>query len=114
MLACGTHRKLSVERFGLRGSLESVGRDGEAAATYEAAWKLAPNDSELLGKVGVYRLLAGDTDEAIRLLSRRAKLALSDGDCGGTIRQRWRSGCRRRSGEGEGEIWAGEEERARG
>lgn len=57
----------------LRGELlESVGRDGEAAATYEAAWKLAPNDSELLGKVGVYRLLAGDTDEAIRLLSRRA------------------------------------------
>ena len=71
-----------VPALKLRGELlESVGRDGDAAATYEAAWKLAPNDSELLGKVGVYRLLAGDTDEAIRLLSRRAKLAPNDGDC---------------------------------
>jgi Flp pilus assembly protein TadD len=62
-----------VPALRLRGELlKSVGRDGEAAATYEVAWKLAPNDSELLGKVGVYRLLAGDTDEAIRLLSRRA------------------------------------------
>jgi Tfp pilus assembly protein PilF len=61
--------------------LESAGRDGDAAATYEAALRLAPNDSELLGKVGVYRLLAGDTDEAISRLSRRAKLAPNDGDC---------------------------------
>ncbi len=66
----------------LRGELlESAGRDGEAAATYEAALKLAPNDSELLGKVGVYRLVAGDQDGAISLLSRRAKLAPKDGDC---------------------------------
>jgi Tfp pilus assembly protein PilF len=71
-----------VPALKLRGELlESAGRDGEAAATYEAAWKLAPNDAELLGKVGVYRLLAGDTDEAISLLTRRAKLAPNDGDC---------------------------------
>jgi tetratricopeptide (TPR) repeat protein len=71
-----------VQALKLRGELlDSAGRDGEAAATYEAAWKLAPNDSELLGKVGVYRLLAGDTDQAIRLLARRAKLVPNDGDC---------------------------------
>ncbi len=71
-----------VPALKLRGELlESAGRDGDAAVTYEAALKLAPDDSELLGKVGVYRLLAGDTDEAIGLLARRAKLAPSDGEC---------------------------------
>jgi tetratricopeptide (TPR) repeat protein len=71
-----------VPALKLRGELlESAGRDGDAAATYEAALKLAPNDSELLGKEGVYRLLAGDTDQAISLLARREKLAPNDGDC---------------------------------
>jgi tetratricopeptide (TPR) repeat protein len=71
-----------VPALKLRGELlENAGFDGQAAVTYEAALKLAPNDSGLWLKVGVYRLLAGDKDEAIRLLARRAKLAPNDGEC---------------------------------
>jgi tetratricopeptide (TPR) repeat protein len=71
-----------VPALKLRGELlESAGRKAEAGATYVAALKLAPNDAELLLKVGVDRLLAGDTDQAISLLRRRSKLVPNDGEC---------------------------------
>src|SRR6185312_7699260 len=37
--------------------LEDLGRQSEAALSYERALKLSPNDAELLLKVGIYRLV---------------------------------------------------------
>lgn len=60
--------------------LEDKGQSAAAALSYEKAFKLAPNDADLLFKVGVYRLLAGDKDEAIKLLLHHLRLEPKDGD----------------------------------
>lgn len=60
--------------------LEEAGRTADAEACYESGLKLAPNDSDLLFKVGLARLLAGDREEAIRLFQRHLRVEHSDGD----------------------------------
>lgn len=60
--------------------LEESGRTSEAAAAYEQALKLAPNDGDLLLKAGAYKLAAGDKEEAIQLLERCLRVAPGDGD----------------------------------
>ena len=49
--------------------LEEAGRASEAAAAYEEALKLAPNDGDLLLKAGIYKLAAGQKEEALKVLS---------------------------------------------
>ena len=60
--------------------LENAGHNSEAWLSYQKAFKLAPNDAELLLKIGVYRLIAGENDQAITLLLHRLKLLPLDGD----------------------------------
>jgi len=60
--------------------LEEAGRTSEAAAAYEEALKLAPNDADVLLKTGAYKLAAGQKEEAIKLLERCVKLLPGDGD----------------------------------
>ena len=60
--------------------LEEAGRTSEAAAAYEEALKLAPNDADVLLKTGAYKLAAGQKEEAIKLLQRCVKLLPGDGD----------------------------------
>ncbi len=60
--------------------LEDMGRSPEAAIPYQKALKLSPNDTELLLKVGIYRLVSGDKDEAIRLFLHLLKIKPKDGD----------------------------------
>ena len=60
--------------------LEETGHVAEAETCYEQALKLAPSDDELLFKVGVYQLVAGDKNRAIDLLTRRLKLAPRDAE----------------------------------
>lgn len=60
--------------------LEQSGQAAEAAGAYKAALKLAPQDGELLVKVGTLALVAGDHDEAIQLFTRRLKQAPRDGE----------------------------------
>jgi tetratricopeptide (TPR) repeat protein len=60
--------------------LEEAGRNSEAAAAYEEALKLAPNDGDLLLKVGIARLNAGEKEEAIRLLQHCVRILPGDGD----------------------------------
>lgn len=60
--------------------LEDMGRNSEAAESYLRALKLAPNDPELLLKVGINELLAGDYAQSIALLSHRLKLVPRDRD----------------------------------
>jgi tetratricopeptide (TPR) repeat protein len=60
--------------------LEDTGQNAAAAVSYQKAFKLAPNDADLLFKVGVYRLLAGETGEAIALLLHHLRLEPKDGD----------------------------------
>ncbi|HUX44995.1 MAG TPA: tetratricopeptide repeat protein [Terracidiphilus sp.] len=60
--------------------LEEAGRSKEAAATYEAALKLAPNDPDLLLKTGIYQLQAGNTATAMERLARCVRLQPADGD----------------------------------
>ena len=74
-------RALVVERprFGpglkLEGMLlEDTGHASDAAAAYEAALKLAPNDPELLLKAGSMELVAGRVERAAELLKRRLRL----------------------------------------
>jgi tetratricopeptide (TPR) repeat protein len=70
-----------VPAIKLQGSLlEDSGHEAEAAASYEEAFKLAPNDSDLLLKVGIYRLLAGNRTQAIGLFLHRLKLVPHDGE----------------------------------
>ncbi|MGD0734476.1 MAG: tetratricopeptide repeat protein [Terracidiphilus sp.] len=65
----------------LRGMLlEDAGRMYEAGESYQKALRLAPNDAELLLKVGIYQLVAGDKEQAVRLLTHHLKLAPRDGD----------------------------------
>jgi len=60
--------------------LEDRGQSAAAAQSYEKAFTLAPNDADLLFKVGVYRLLAGNKEEAIKLLLHHLRLEPKDGD----------------------------------
>jgi len=53
--------------------LEDTGNGQEASVSYEKALKLAPNDGELLLKVGVFQLVKGNTNQAITLLVQRLK-----------------------------------------
>jgi tetratricopeptide (TPR) repeat protein len=60
--------------------LEEVGRTSEAAAAYEEALKLTPNDADVLLKTGAYKLAAGQKEEAIKLLQHCVKILPGDGD----------------------------------
>lgn len=60
--------------------LEDLGRGQDAGVAYGHALHLAPNDSELLLKVGIYRLVSGKYQEAISLLRRRVNLVPHDRD----------------------------------
>ena len=60
--------------------LEESGRTLEAAAAYEQALKLAPNDGDLLLKTGAYKLAAGNKEEAIQLLEHCLRVDPGDGD----------------------------------
>ncbi len=60
--------------------LEDAGRTSEAAAAYEQALKLAPNDADVLLKTGIYKLAAGQKEEAIQLLLRCSRILPHDGD----------------------------------
>jgi tetratricopeptide (TPR) repeat protein len=67
--------------FKFQGALLDQMGDGNAAETsYEEALKLAPDDAELLYTVGVAKLVAGNHDEAIELLSKRLLQMPQDGD----------------------------------
>lgn len=60
--------------------LEDMGRQSEAAESYQNALKLTPNDPELLLKVGIDDLLAEHYGESIALLRHRLKLVPRDRD----------------------------------
>jgi tetratricopeptide (TPR) repeat protein len=60
--------------------LEEAGRTSEAAAAYEEALKLAPNDGDLLLKAGIYKLSAGQKEEALKLLQRCVRILPGEGD----------------------------------
>jgi len=60
--------------------LEEAGRNAEAAAAYEQALKLAPNDADLLLKTGIYKLAAGQKEEAIKLLEHCIRILPVGGD----------------------------------
>jgi tetratricopeptide (TPR) repeat protein len=60
--------------------LEEAGRTSEAAAAYEEALRLAPNDGDLLLKAGIYKLTAGQPKEAIKLLQHCVRILPGDGD----------------------------------
>jgi Tfp pilus assembly protein PilF len=60
--------------------LEEAGHTSEAAAAYEKALKLAPNDGDLLLKVGIAKLTEGEKEEAIRLLQHCVRILPGDGD----------------------------------
>jgi tetratricopeptide (TPR) repeat protein len=60
--------------------LEETGQPGKAAQSYQCGLKLAPNDADLLFKVGVERLVAGDKAQAITLLLRHLRYEPRDGD----------------------------------
>jgi tetratricopeptide (TPR) repeat protein len=60
--------------------LEEAGHTSEAAAAYEEALKLAPNDADVLLKTGAYKLAAGEKEEALKLLQHCVKILPGDGD----------------------------------
>ena len=60
--------------------LEESGRTSDAAVAYEEALKLAPNDGDLLLKVGIYKLAAGQKEEAVKLLQECIRILPGDGD----------------------------------
>jgi tetratricopeptide (TPR) repeat protein len=60
--------------------LEEAGRPSEAAAAYEQALKLAPNDGDLLLKTGIYKLATGQKEEALKLLQHCVQILPGDGD----------------------------------
>src|SRR5258708_939481 len=60
--------------------LEEGGRTAEAAAVYEEALKLAPNDGDLLLKAGMFKLAAGEKEEALSLLLHCSRILPGDGD----------------------------------
>jgi Flp pilus assembly protein TadD len=60
--------------------LEESEREVEASRVYEHALQLAPNDPDLLLKLGTNRLAAGDYNQAIKLLLRHLNVLPRDGD----------------------------------
>ena len=60
--------------------LEETGQPEKAALSYRRGLKLAPNDADLLFKVGVERLVAGDKSQAVTLLLRHLRYEPRDGD----------------------------------
>jgi tetratricopeptide (TPR) repeat protein len=60
--------------------LEETGHTTEAAAAYEDALKLTPNDGDLLLKSGIYKLSAGQKEEALKLLQHCVRILPGDGD----------------------------------
>jgi Tfp pilus assembly protein PilF len=60
--------------------LEESGHNSEAAGAYEQALKLAPNDGDLLLKVGIAKLTSGQKEDAIRLLEHCVRILPGDGD----------------------------------
>ncbi len=70
-----------VPAIKLKGTLlEEAGQRSEAAATFEEGLHLAPNDPDLLLKMGIYKLAAGDRADAIKLLRQCARILPNDGD----------------------------------
>jgi Tfp pilus assembly protein PilF len=65
----------------LQGELfETEGRTSESCTSYQRALELLPNDTELLLKVGVYRLVAGDKQQAVKSLLLLLKLVPNDSE----------------------------------
>lgn len=60
--------------------LEESGHASEAAAAYDEGLQLAPNDSDFLLKVGIYKLASGELEEAIKLLAHCTRILPGDGD----------------------------------
>jgi tetratricopeptide (TPR) repeat protein len=60
--------------------LEEAGHTSEAAAAYEEALKFAPNDGDLLLKVGISKLATGQKEEALKLLEHCVRILPGDGD----------------------------------
>lgn len=60
--------------------LEQTGHSQEAEASFEQALKLAPSDGDLLYKVGLFKLVAGDKDQAIDLFTRKLKSSPRDAE----------------------------------
>ena len=60
--------------------LEQSGQSSEAAASYEQALHVSPNDPDLLLKTGIYALAAGERQKALARLQRCAKILPGDGD----------------------------------
>ena len=60
--------------------LEDNGHAEDAASSYERALTFAPNDSELLLKVGIARLVIGRYDDAVSLLRRHIAQSPRDSD----------------------------------
>ena len=60
--------------------LEESGQNALAAAAYEEALKFAPDDPDLLLKSGIYKLAAGDRDEALKRLQHCTRIIPRDGD----------------------------------
>jgi len=60
--------------------LEESESEVEASRVYGHALQLAPNDPDLLLKLGTNRLAAGDYNQAIELLLRRWRILPRDGD----------------------------------
>ena len=65
----------------LKGALlEEAGRPSDAEAAYEEGLKFAPNDGDLLLKTGIYKLAAGQKEEALRRLEHCVRVLPADGD----------------------------------
>jgi Tfp pilus assembly protein PilF len=60
--------------------LEEAGHTSEAAIAYEQALKFAPNDGDLLLKVGIAKLATGHKEEALKLLEHCVRILPGDGD----------------------------------
>ena len=75
------HNPKFVPALKLKGMLlEESAQPADAGPVYEEALKLAPDDPDLLLKTGIFKLAAGDYEQALRLLRRCAKLLPADGD----------------------------------
>lgn len=65
----------------LKGMLfEDAGQTAQASELYEQALEYAPNDPDLLLKVGIHQLVIGDREKAIALLSHCVRITPNDGD----------------------------------
>jgi tetratricopeptide (TPR) repeat protein len=60
--------------------LEEAGHTSEAVAAYEEALKFAPNDGDLLLKVGISKLATGQKEDALKLLEHCVRILPGDGD----------------------------------